>query len=229
MSIDVFISYPRADRELAAYLARKLEERGITSWYDARVEAPAEANAEAEAALKDAKVFALLFADDSNKSARMRRELTLADAHKRPVVPFLLENTSPRGTWLFALADRNWINAYPEPMSRIEDLAGHLARLLGRWTPPPPPAPIAESDSLEERERRLDAAIGEMIRDAVDPAHAPPNDLQAYVGLTDGRGRPVKRLGDGARMLLAVVTLGAYGAMARQRAIRAFRANIRKL
>ena len=39
MSRDVFISFARGDRELAAYLARKLDERGVSAWYDATLAA----------------------------------------------------------------------------------------------------------------------------------------------------------------------------------------------
>ena len=68
-----------------------------------------------------------------------------------------------------------------------------------------------------------------MIRDVVDPLHAPPMQESAYVGLTDGHGKPVRRLGGGGLTLLTVLTLGAYGVMARRHAIERFRGNIRKL
>jgi hypothetical protein len=229
MSHDVFISYARGDRELAAYLARKLDERGVSVWYDAALAAETRSEAETDKAIREAGLFVMLFSQEGNRSDRMRRELALADSLGKPVVPFLLENTQPKGAYLHPLADRNWIQAHPEPMARIEELTGLLARLAGKqaFAPAPPPPPPTES--LEEKERRLDAAIGEMIRDVVDPAHAPPMQASAYVGLTDGHGKPVRRLGGGGRMLLTVATLGAYGVVAQRRAIERFRANIRKL
>ena len=36
MSSHVFISYGRGDREIVAAIARRLEERGLSVWYDAR-------------------------------------------------------------------------------------------------------------------------------------------------------------------------------------------------
>jgi hypothetical protein len=82
---------------------------------------------------------------------------------------------------------------------------------------------------LKEEERRLDAEISAMIREAVDPVHAPPMQASAYVGPTDGHGRPVQRLSGAARKLLTGLTLGAYGVVAQRRAIERFRGNIRKL
>ncbi len=228
MSHDVFISFARGDRELAAYLARKLDERGVSVWYDAKLAAEVSTETEVDVAIRDAGLVALLFSQERNQSERMRRELTLADSLGKPVVPFLIEHGQPKGGYLHALADRNWIQAHPEPMVRVEELADLLARLVGKLAvPAPPPPPPAES--FEEKERRLDAAIGEMIRDAVDPAHGPPMQASAYVGLTDGHGKPVRRLGAGGRMFLTVLTLGAYGVLARRRAIERFRGNIRKL
>ena len=228
MSHDVFISFARGDRELAAYLARKLDERGVSVWYDAKLAAEVSTETEVDTAIRDAGLVTLLFSQECNQSERMWRELALADSLGKPVVPFLIESGPPKGGYLYALADRNWIQAHPEPMVRVEELADLLARLVGKLAvPAPPPPPPAES--FEEKERRLDAAIGAMIRDAVDPAHGPPMQASAYVGLTDGHGKPVRRLGAGGRMFLTVLTLGAYGVLARRRAIERFRGNIRKL
>ena len=35
---DIFVSYRRADRELVASVVRRLEQRGVTVWYDANIE-----------------------------------------------------------------------------------------------------------------------------------------------------------------------------------------------
>jgi hypothetical protein len=228
MSRDVFISFARGDRELAAYLARKLDERGVSAWYDATLAAEVSTEAEVDTAIRGAGIVALLFSQDCNRSDRMRRELAVADSQGKPVVPLLIEAGLPKGGYLHLLADRNWIQAQPEPMMRVDELADLLARLAGKLAiPAPPPPPPA--GSFEQKERQLDAAIGAMIRDAVDPEHAPPMQASAYVGLTDGHGKPVRRLGGAGRTLLTVLTLGAYGVVAQRRAIERFRGNIRKL
>jgi hypothetical protein len=228
MSHDVFISAARGDRELAAYLARKLDERGVSVWYDAKLAAEVSSVAEVDAAIREAKVVALLFSQECNRTDQMRRQAALADLLGKPVVPFLIEQGQPKGRYLHLLADRNWIKAHPEPMTQIDDLADLLARLAGKL-PALPPRPLPPAEPFKEEERRLDVAIGVMIREAVDPVHAPPMQASAYVGPTDGHGRPVQRLSGTARKLLTGLTLGAYGVVAQRRAIERFRGNIRKL
>lgn len=228
MSHDVFICFARGDRELAAYLARKLDERGVSAWYDATLAAEVSTEAEVDTAIRGAGIVVLLFSQECNRSDRLRRELAVADSQGKPVVPLLIEAGLPKGGYLHLLADRNWIQAQPEPMMRVDEMADLLARLAGKLAvPAPPPPPPAEA--FEEKERQLDAAIGAMIRDAVDPEHAPRMQASAYVGLTDGHGKPVRRLGGAGRTLLNVLTLGAYGVVAQRRAIERFRGNIRKL
>jgi len=73
MSQDVFISFARGDRELAAYLARKLDERGVSAWYDAQLAAEVSSEAEVDAAIRGAGLVALLFSQECNRSYRMRR------------------------------------------------------------------------------------------------------------------------------------------------------------
>jgi hypothetical protein len=228
MSHNVFISFARGDRELAAYLARKLDERGVSVWYDAKLAAEVSSLAEVDAAIREAEIVALLFSQECNRTDQMRRQAALADSLGKPVVPFLTEQGQPKGRYLHLLADRNWIQAHPEPMTRVDELADLLARLAGKLAVlPPRPSPPA--GSLKEEERRLDAEISAMIREAVDPVHAPPMQASAYVGPTDGHGRPVQRLSGAARKLLTGLTLGAYGVVAQRRAIERFRGNIRKL
>jgi hypothetical protein len=228
MSHDVFISFARGDRELAAYLARNLDERGVSVWYDAKLPAEVSSEAEVDTAIREAELVAVLFSEECNRTDHMRRQAALADSLGKPVVPFLIEQGQPKGGYLHLLADRNWVEAHPEPMTRVEELADLLARLAGKLAvPAPPPPPPAES--FEEKERRLDAAIGAMIRETVDPVHAPLMQASAYVGPTDGHGRPVQRLSGAGRKLLTVLTLGAYGVLAQRRAIERFRGNIRKL
>lgn len=227
MSHDVFIAFAPGDRELAAFLARRLDQRGVSTWYDAALAEGTSAQADVDKALGEARLVALLFSEDCNRADRIAREVLLADSLGKPVAPFLIEPAQPRGACLHALADRPWIQAHPEPMARIEEIADLVARLAGKL--PPPAVPPAPPQSLEDKERSLDSAIGEMIRDVVAPAHAPLAEASAYVGLTDGRGNPVRRLGRNGRILLTALTLGAYGVLAQRRAIERFRGNIRKL
>ena len=139
MTSHVFISYGRGDREMVAAIARRLEERGLSVWYDARVASEAGFTDEIAAALKDAAITALFFSDECNASRQFAQELALADSLGKPIVPILMEAAAPRGTLLFDLADRCWLQAYPEPRLHAEELASLLAHIAGLHPPGTPP------------------------------------------------------------------------------------------
>ncbi len=132
MKYDIFVSYRRADRELVASVVRRLAERGVGVWYDANIDGGADWREVIVQALTDSDMLAIFFSDDCNNSRQLKKELAVADSLGKPVVPILIENTQPRGAYLYELADRNWIQIYPEPMERIEELVEHLATLAGK-------------------------------------------------------------------------------------------------
>jgi hypothetical protein len=139
MSCDVFISYSRGDRELVASIARRLEERGLSVWYDARIEAEAGFNDEIAEQLKSAAIMGLFFSEECNRSRQVSQELELADSLGKPVVCVLLEHAAPQGPLLFDLADRNWVQVYPEPHLHGDELATLLAMVAGKQLPGAPP------------------------------------------------------------------------------------------
>jgi hypothetical protein len=136
-------------------------------------------------------------------------------------VPILIENTQPRGAYLYELADRNWIQAWPDPMDRVEELVEHLATLAGKSdgglagarpsealaskgaaadTAKMPaaandgiPAPAANDDSEEQP---LAEAVGEFIEQANTPSREAPKIAGAYVGRVGPGGKPIKKLND---------------------------------
>lgn len=222
---DIHISYRRGDRDLAASLARRLEERGVATQYDAgigggRTLAP-------EAGPEQARILVILASSEAPDARDLKRELAAADRLARPVVTLLIEDIEPKGATLQALADRIWIRAHPEPMARIDEIVELLATLAGKPTPKPAPAPPA--DTLEGRERSLDAAISDLLSDKVDAASRAPTDPAAYVGRANSGGKPAPARGGPIAAAATVVTLGAYGALAKRDALKRFRANVKRL
>jgi len=220
---DVHIYFSRGDREIAASLARRLELRGVTCQYDAGIggaqliapeEGPSRAN-----------MLVVIVSSEAPDARELRRELATADRLQRPVAALLVEDMEPRGVALQALADRIWIRLYPDPIAQLEHVVELLATLSGKA------APIERSlepATLEEKQKSLDAAIGEMLSGVVDPAGRAPAHRLAYVGLANSGGKPAPTRGGAMAGIANVLTLGIYGAMARRRAIRSFRSNIRK-
>ena len=208
---DIFISYRRADRELVASVVRRLEERGIAVWYDANIEGGADWRETIVEALSNSQMLAIFFSEECNNSRQLKKELAVADALAKPVVPILIENTQPRGAYLYELADRNWIQIFPDPMAHMDELIDHLATLAGKpegalagkrppgalkAAPPAPAARPAPGETLEEKEQKLDEAIGELITEAVDPGRTAPKAADQYVGRIGSARSPVRKLPD---------------------------------
>ncbi|MDP3491496.1 MAG: toll/interleukin-1 receptor domain-containing protein [Hyphomonadaceae bacterium] len=205
---DIFVSYRRADRELVASVVRRLEQRGVAVWYDANIEGGADWRETIVEALTNSRMLAIFFSEECNNSRQLKKELAVADSLAKPVVPILIENTQPRGAYLYELADRNWIQVFPDPMAHIDELVEHLAALAGKSDDGPAakrppsvlksaPAPqAANDDTLEEKEKKLDEAIGELISEAVDPGRAAPKAADAYVGRVGSSGTPIRKLPD---------------------------------
>lgn len=144
---DIFISYRRSDRAFADALVARLEARGVSVWYDREIEGGADWREKIVDALQNSDMLAILFSEDANDSRQLKKELAVADQLEKPVVPILIEDTKPRGAYLYELADRNWLQAFPNPMEQIDKLVGLLADLAGKspgglgGTPAPAPAP----------------------------------------------------------------------------------------
>lgn len=199
MTYDTYISYGRADRELAAALVRRLETLGVSAWYDAGVDGTGDWGA-AAAALGDSQLLAILFSEECSASRRLRKEVALADRLGLPVAPVLIEDTQPRGASMLDLADRNWIKAWPEPLERMDALAQHLAVLVGKTS-------------------GLDT---DGNADATDSLSGAPRVAAAYVGRLKP-DNPLRKLGSIPPLGLV------YRIVDGPRALRSFRSNIRTL
>jgi hypothetical protein len=217
MKYDIFVSYRRTDRELVAQIVRKLESRGVGVWYDADVSGGGDFTDEIVKALQASEMLVIFFSEACNSSKHLKRELLVADKLSKPVVPILIEDTEPKGGYLYLLSDRNWIKAFPDPETKIDELVEHLSILAGkdgglsgkpsalkRAAPPPPaagaPAPAPEapmSAPAPDAEPELPPLFG----DGVQPAPASggkvaPITAKAYVGRTSALGGKDKPLND---------------------------------
>ncbi len=202
MTYDIFISYRRSDRELVAAVVHRLEARGVGVWYDADIEGGADWRETIVEALTNSDMLAIFFSEECNASRQLKKELAVADNLGKPVVPILIEDTQPRGAYLYELADRNWIKAWPEPMERIDELVEHLAILAGKSAgglsgaaaikgPPVARSPADKTVAAETVEEK--AADG--VAGAASPK-APPTSAKAYVGRVDPGGKPMRKLAD---------------------------------
>ncbi|MEL6567175.1 MAG: toll/interleukin-1 receptor domain-containing protein [Pseudomonadota bacterium] len=150
MAYDIFISYRRTDQPVARALVEQLEARGLKVWWDQKIEGGEDWRDAIVAGLEASASLVILFSDECNESKQLKKEMAIADTLDKLVIPVLIEDTKPKGHFLYELAARNWIQVFPDPASRASDLADRLARELDHVAPAPADtAPAAESFSGE--------------------------------------------------------------------------------
>ena len=115
---DVFVSYRRTDREFVDSVVQSLEGRSVVVWWDADIEGGADWRGAIVEKIEQSQLMLLVFSEECNHSSELKKELALAGHFKKDVIPVLIEQTEPRGPFLYELAGRNWINIAPTPRRR---------------------------------------------------------------------------------------------------------------
>jgi len=205
MSIDLFISYRRTDQTLVEALVPKLEARGLSVWWDANIEGGDDWRDAIVEHLTESGMLLVLFSEACNSSRQLRKELAIADHLGKPVIPVLIEDTEPKGYYLYELAARNWIQLFPDPLSKLDRLAEAVSAKVqgdreerGSLMPPvpdssaakdtpgptgaqPPPTPPLQQQQTAPRPSRK--AATERARDFL-PFRWPDFVLPIVIGVT---------------------------------------------
>ncbi|HET9831249.1 MAG TPA: toll/interleukin-1 receptor domain-containing protein [Vicinamibacterales bacterium] len=165
---DIFISYAREDRDKARDLARALEERSWTVWWDREIAIGRSFDEVIEGELRACKCAVVLWTPRSVASRWVRGEARSA-ARREVLVPILAESVDPPLEFAdLQTADlTNWVRFANHPefekvLRRIEELAPHA----GGVEPPRPSSRRLETrpqartqPAVPHRSRRLSAAI----------------------------------------------------------------------
>jgi hypothetical protein len=132
-----FVSFSSSDREKAKRLCDDVERAGLRCWISLRDVAPGR-NYQAEIvhAIETAQVTILLFSAAANASEEVSKELSLASAFKRTVIPFRIEDVMPQGAFLYELATRQWIDAFTGWEPAVGQLVSAIRHAAGSETPP---------------------------------------------------------------------------------------------
>jgi TolB-like protein len=146
MAGEIFLSYRRSDERHVRRLYNLLKERGVEAWYDAHVGAGEDWRMATSKALEASRIFVLLYSKAASESDDITKELAAATFSKKLIVPVRLENIPPTGPFLYELASRNWIDAFDDTETKMEQLADRLAELArGEAQSLRPPAPEAKA------------------------------------------------------------------------------------
>ena len=147
MAHDVFLSYRRTDQALAQKLVESLQAQGVKVWWDQMIEGGEDWREAIVENLTSARSLVILFSEECNTSKQLKKELSIADGLDKEVIPVLIENTKPKGHYLYELSARNWLRVHPNPEEKMGELAQRLAAELqtpntsGLGTSIAPPAP----------------------------------------------------------------------------------------
>ena len=126
MAYDIFISYRRVDQELAKALVEGLTSRGVRVWWDGKIEGGEDWRDAIVENLNVSQALVILFSEACNDSKQLKKELALADTLDKTVVPVLIEDTKPRGHFLYEMAAINWLQIHPDPETKIDGLVTRL-------------------------------------------------------------------------------------------------------
>ena len=135
MKHEVFISYSSKNATVAQAVCHKIEEQGIRCWMAPRNILPGASYADViDEAIKECKVFVLIFSHYSSISPWVKSELNLAFEEQVHIIPFRIEDIPLEGANRLILNQTHWIDAYPIYESKLEDLVHSVSVVLGKQT-----------------------------------------------------------------------------------------------
>ncbi|MBQ3906370.1 MAG: toll/interleukin-1 receptor domain-containing protein, partial [Lachnospiraceae bacterium] len=132
--LDVFISYSTKNKNVADAVVANFEQHGIRCWYAPRDILPGQEWVSAiKEALHKAKVFVLIYTDESNASRQVMNEVALAFNANKTIVPFRLTEGNMNDELEYYLTRVHWLDAVSKPLERnIEALRNYVETSLNR-------------------------------------------------------------------------------------------------
>ena len=101
----IFISYSRRDSEFVDRLIQQLEKNGFDAWIDREdIRGGAAWGAAISEAIRRSQAVIVVLSSGSTASDNVARELSLADQHKRPIIPVRFEASPLSAALEFQLA-----------------------------------------------------------------------------------------------------------------------------
>ena len=165
MAHEVFVSYSSKDKIVADTIVSTLEKNNIRCWYAPRdIEPGADWGKSITNAIKDSKVFLLIFSGNSNKSQRVLDELNFAISQEETIVPFRIENLEPSDAMLLHLISRHWLDAYNPSWEKF--LNKLVKTLSANLVEPDAEDELITPEPKEER-RKKNAWLGILLKGSI--------------------------------------------------------------
>ena len=148
----IFISYSRQDCDFVDKLITELAEQDFNTWRDTdNIGGGAAWRAAISRAIRNCEAFLVVLSPQSVASKNVVKELSLADEHRRPIVPVRFQEFESLPEIEYQLSGLQWVDFSVAPYSKaFNDLLSALrvereARQSGKLPPirnlPPPPQP----------------------------------------------------------------------------------------
>ena len=119
MPREVFISYASEDEVVANQVRDALETAGIACWIAPRDILAGQSWASSiVGALEECRILLVLISNSANRSRQMAREVELADAKKRRILPVRLEDVVPQKDLEYFTSNRQWVDVFPFPVDQ---------------------------------------------------------------------------------------------------------------
>ncbi|MBW6500287.1 MAG: TIR domain-containing protein [Bacteroidales bacterium] len=131
MAHDVFISYSSVDKTAADTVCSILEQNGTSSWIAPRDITPGVPFAEAIIkAIKESRVFILVYTQNSNISPQVIKEVDRAVHHGLSVITLRLEDVPMSNQLEYYLSDVHWLDAMAPPLEQHIDRLARVVKML---------------------------------------------------------------------------------------------------
>lgn len=131
MAHDVFISYSSVDKTAGETVCSILEQNGISCWIAPRDIAPGKPFAEAIIkAIKESKIFILIYSGNSNHSAQVIKEVDRVVHHGLTVITLRLEDVKMSDQLEYYLSDVHWLDALTPPLEEHINRLSKVVKML---------------------------------------------------------------------------------------------------
>lgn len=131
MKHKVFISYSSGELRIAEQVCKYLENMRVTCWMAPRDVNPGSNYAsQIVQAIRDCSVLVLLASEQTNLSAHVSNEVSLAFDNKKVIIPFKIEDIIFSDEYLYYLGRKHWIEAHKNIDVGLEQLIKTLSNFI---------------------------------------------------------------------------------------------------
>jgi hypothetical protein len=119
---DVFVAYSRKDGDTCQAIVAALRSEGLEVFYDQFIQGGEEWREIIARNIKGCSVFVVLFSASSAASPQVRKEVNLATANSKSVIPVMLEDIPLGGGLEYELSGINFVSYHQNPAQRLTEI-----------------------------------------------------------------------------------------------------------